>query len=266
MKQSKLLKKLLTASDRSFIMIDRNLNITDTSFGAERFSEYPNEPLINKDIRYAFPETIGLESTFNAIWMHQATSFELKGICRVSNTLPPKKSVYFDFYIIGTNELEEADQNIIICIEDVTETMMMSQELLQRANESELLANALLKSKEYIDKVVSAMADALIVTDHQGIIKTVNPATSNLFGYPKEELINRQVSLLFKNPDHVHWLHQELTEIQSSDLQLENSENLENSDRRFKNIEILCLSKSQDEILISFSCFVFFLNKFVLQC
>ena len=232
MKQSKLLKKLLTASDRSFIMIDRYLNITDTSFGAERFSEYPYEPLINKDIRHAFPETVGLEATFNAIWTNQATSFEIKGICRTSNNSSSQKSVYFDFYIIGTNELDDADKNIIVCIEDVTEIMVMSQQLLQRANESELLANALLKSKEYIDKVVSAMADALIVTDHQGVIKTINPATSTLFGYSEEELIDSPISLLFKNSEHINLLYQA---------------NLEN-------LEILCVSKSQDEILISFSC------------
>ncbi len=263
MKQSKLLKKLLTASSRSFIMIDRNLNITDTSFGVERFSEFSHENLINKDIRQAFPETIGLEDTFNSIWTHQVTSFELKGICRTPNALSGKKPTYFDFYIIGTNELEEDDKNIIICIEDVTEIMMMSQQLLQRANELELLSNALFKSKEYIDKVVSSMADALIVTDHQDIIKTINPATSILFGYTKEELINHHISFLLKNHDHVHLLHQELSHNHPFDLQLatsknleelENLEKLDKSDRSFKNIEILCLSKSQDEILISFSC------------
>jgi PAS domain S-box-containing protein len=245
MKQSKLLKKLLTASERSFIMIDRQFMITDSSYGAERFSEYPYESLLDKDIRNAFPETIGLEETFNNIWLNQLTSFEIKGVCRSASL---QKPLYFNFYIIGTNELEEEDKNIMICIEDATEMMMMSQILMQRANESDLLSNALLKSNEYIDKVISSMADALIVTDHQGLIKTVNPAAINLFGYSQEELVNRSIASLFKNPNQLDLIHQSYLENQSANTQSFDG------DRYFTNIEILCLSKDKVEILIAFSC------------
>jgi PAS domain S-box-containing protein len=245
MKQSQLLKKLLTASERSFIMVDRQFMITDTSFGAERFSEYPYEPLINKDIRNAFPETIGLEESFNTIWLNQATSLSIKGICRSTN---PNKPLYFDFYVIGTNELEEIDKNIIICIEDVTDMMIMSQTLMQRANESDLMANALLRSNEYIDRIISAMADALIVTDHQGKIRTINPAAINLFGYTQEELVDWSIASLFKNPNQLELIHQNHLENQSV------SEQSLDSDRYFTNLEILCVSKNKEEILIAFSC------------
>ena len=245
MKQSKLLKKLLTASERSFITIDRQFMITDTSYGAERYSEYPYESLLNKDIRNAFPETIGLEDSFNNIWHNQLTSFEIKGVYR---SLNPQKPLYFNFYIIGTNELEDEDKNIIICIEDATDMMIMTQTLMQRANESDLLAQALLKSKEYIDKVISAMADALIVTNYQGKIKTVNPAAINLFGYSQDELVNKSIASLFKNPNQLNLIHQQYLENQS------NNEQSLDSDRYFSNIEILCLSKNNEEILISFSC------------
>ncbi len=246
MKQSKILKKLLTASERSFVMIDRDFVITDTSYGAERFSESPHESLLSKDIRHVFPETIGLEEIFHNIWHNQATSFEIKGICRSSHNA--NKHLYFDFYIIGTNELEETDKSIIICIEDVTDIMDSSQVLLQRINESELLTNALSKSKEYIDKIISSMADALIVTDDRGTIKTVNPATINLFGYSQSELVGSPMSMLF------HDAHQ----FESLQSQHDNSDYSDGqiivSDRNFYNIEVLCLSKNKEEVLISFSC------------
>lgn len=245
MKQSKLLKKLLTASERSFITIDRQFMITDTSYGAERFSEYPHESLLNKDIRNAFPEIIGLEESFHNIWLNQLTSLEIKGVCR---SLNPQDPLYFNFYIIGTNELEEEDKNIIICIEDATDMMIMSQTLMQRANESDLLANALLKSKEYIDKIISAMADALIVTDYQGKIKTVNPAAINLFGYSQNELVNASIASLFENPHQLDLIHHNYLENQL------NNEQFLDRDRYFTNIEILCLSKTSEEIVISFSC------------
>jgi PAS domain S-box-containing protein len=243
MKQSKLLKKLLTASERAFITIDRQFIITDTSYGAERFSEQPYESLLNKDVRHAFPEIIGLEETFNNIWLNQATSFEMKGIARCIDPISP---LYFNFYIIGTNELEDEDKNILICIEDATEVMTMAQVLLQRANESELLANALLQSKKYINKVISAMADALIVTDYTGLIKTINPATINLLGYDQSELINQPISCLFNEPQKLDFIRQKCAECISYD---QNEDNC-----GLRDIEINCLSKNGEEILVSFSC------------
>ncbi|MBD2176145.1 response regulator [Pseudanabaena sp. FACHB-1998] len=247
MKQSTLLKKLLTASERSFIVIDRECIIIDTSHGAERFSECPNESLLHKDIRQVFPETIGLEEVFSDIWLNQATSFEMNGICRNFSSRTP---IYFDFYIIGTNEIDEADKHIILCIEDTTEMMMMSQVLMQRANESELLANELLKSKEYTDKIISAMADALIVTDLKGIIKTVNSATVNLFGYTAEELVNNSINLLFKDPSNLNLVDQECPLRQKDEC----PETCINNNHCFQHIEVLCLSKAQEELLIYFSC------------
>jgi nitrogen-specific signal transduction histidine kinase len=244
MKQSKLLKKLLTASERSFITIDQRFIITDTSHGAERFSEQPYESLLNKDIRCVFPEIVGLEETINSIWLNQATSFEIKGIARCIDPQPP---LYFNVYIIATNDVEDEDKSILICIEDATEVMTMAQILLQRANESELLANALLQSKKYISKIISAMADALIVTDHMGIIKTVNPATINLFGYDQSELINKSISCLFNDSQQLDFIRQKCAEYVSYDAQNEDNCGL-------RDIEINCLSKNKEEILISFSC------------
>jgi len=253
MKQSKILKKLLTASERSFIIIDRDFVIIDSSYGAERFSEHPHEPILEKDIRHVFPETIGLEETFNDIWINQTTSFELKGIFRSTSANHP---LYFDFYIIGTNELEESDKSIIICIEDTTELMVVSQSLMQRANEAELLANALKKSNEYVDKIISTMADALVVTDNFGNIKTINPATVNLFGYSQSELIGSSIAILFKESEKLS-LFQHNSHHQS-EISNSNSNVTSNGDHNFQNIEIACLSKTKEEIIVSFSCSTIF--------
>jgi signal transduction histidine kinase/CheY-like chemotaxis protein len=254
MKQSKILKKLLTASERSFIIIDRDFLIIDSSYGAERFSENPYESIFQKDIRDVFPETIGLEETFNNIWLNQTTSFELKGIFRSTSA---NKPLYFDFYIIGTNELEESDKNIIICIEDTTELMVVSQRLMQRANEAELLTNALKKSNEYIDKIISTMADALVVTDNLGKIKTINPATVNLFGYSQTELIGSSIAILFKESEQLS-----LFQYNSHNNQALNSDRNSQAHNpqthNFQNIEIACLSKTKEEFIISFSCSTIF--------
>ncbi|NUN64174.1 response regulator [Pseudanabaena biceps] len=243
MKQSKLLKKLLTGSERSFILVDRDFIIIDASYGVEIFSETPLESILQKDIRDVFPEIVGLEETFNTILLNQITSFEIKGVCR-SNAL--EKTIYSNLYFIGTNEVEEEDKGIVICIEDVTEMMVMSQALLQRINESELLANALTASNQSIDKIISAIADALVVTDHHHHIKKINPATLKMFGYSSEELIGNSITILFKNPQDINLLNQRKSEFQYRDLINLSADQL--------NIEILCMSKLQSEIVIAFSC------------
>jgi signal transduction histidine kinase/DNA-binding response OmpR family regulator len=254
MKQSKILKKLLTASERSFIIIDRDFLVIDSSYGAERFSENPYESIFQKDIRDVFPETIGLEETFNNIWLNQTTSFELKGIFRSTSA---NKPLYFDFYIIGTNELEESDKNIIICIEDTTELMVVSQSLMQRANEAELLANALKKSNEYIDKIISTMADALVVTDNLGRIKTINPATVNLFGYSQTELIGSSIAILLKESEQLSLFQHNSHNNQALNSD-RNSQSHNSQSHNFQNIEIACLSKTKEEFIISFSCSTIF--------
>lgn len=52
-------------------------------------------------------------------------------------------------------------------------------------------------SRDYIDNIIESMFDSLIVLDPRGTIKTVNRAATRLFGYEKEELLDRPVSMLF---------------------------------------------------------------------
>jgi PAS domain S-box-containing protein len=47
---------------------------------------------------------------------------------------------------------------------------------------------------DYLDKIVTFMADALLVTSADGTIKTVNHATQALFGYSEAELIGQHIS------------------------------------------------------------------------
>jgi len=76
-------------------------------------------------------------------------------------------------------------------IEDVTEKMVLEQTLVQRVNELNLLSSAIEASQKSIDKIITAMADALFVTNNAGNIKTVNKAAQNLFEYSEVELINQ---------------------------------------------------------------------------
>ncbi len=52
-------------------------------------------------------------------------------------------------------------------------------------------------SKEYMDNIISSMMDALVVTDSDLKIKTVNYAAGDLLNYTTDELINQSIDLIF---------------------------------------------------------------------
>lgn len=59
--------------------------------------------------------------------------------------------------------------------------------------------------------IIDTITDGVIVIDAVGIIQLVNPAVEMLFGYPRQELIGRNIKMLMPSPDrerHDHYLRQ----------------------------------------------------------
>jgi PAS domain S-box-containing protein len=54
-------------------------------------------------------------------------------------------------------------------------------------------------SKKYVEKIITNMADTLIVVSPEEIIQKVNQATCDLLGYKEDELIGKPVEMVFKD-------------------------------------------------------------------
>jgi PAS domain S-box-containing protein len=70
--------------------------------------------------------------------------------------------------------------------------------LIQRRHESEVLHD----QKESLRAILDAAVDGIITIDERGIIQSVNPAVTRIFGYPPEEMINQNVNMLMPGPFH----------------------------------------------------------------
>ena len=61
-------------------------------------------------------------------------------------------------------------------------------------------ASLLRETAEFLRAVVETAVDAIITIDEQGIVRTVNPATERMFGYTREEMLGKNVSMLMPQP------------------------------------------------------------------
>jgi len=55
---------------------------------------------------------------------------------------------------------------------------------------------------EWLDAIINTTVDGIVVIDEEGTIEAFNRAAEKLFGYPKSEVIGRNVSILMPSPHH----------------------------------------------------------------
>ncbi|MEH2262045.1 MAG: ATP-binding protein [Nostoc sp.] len=224
------------------MILDKYLKIVEISVGLNHLANIPDEVKQGEDVRIAFPELEGLEDIFDAIRHGEQDNFELKGIMRSQDATSP---LYIDIRITKNIQENSSINPLIIIVEDSTERMVLEQSLFQGANEANLLLRNLKASKQYIDQIVTSMADALLVTTLSGKIKKLNLAAQVLLEYDEIELIGQPITKVIR-------------EVDSYKLEIGNIENIEtflNPDQNhlLKEVETVCYTKSKKTISVAFS-------------
>ncbi|MFB2937614.1 adenylate/guanylate cyclase domain-containing protein [Aerosakkonemataceae cyanobacterium BLCC-F154] len=237
MKQSKIeqifnQKLILTSID--YLVIDKNFKVVEISAGVENFTELSPEVILHKDVSEVFPELVGVEGILREVLQGDRQYFDYKGIARFTAS---NSTLYMNLYVIKDDEI--TNNQLLVILEDVTEKMLLEQTLIQRNNELELLLSRLSASNQYIDKIISSMADALLVTNQAGKIRTINKAAEKLFEYSEADLINQHISLIISNCENqLKIFYEEVLSIGES----------------LPDIELTCHTKTGKQISVSFSC------------
>jgi PAS domain S-box-containing protein len=174
---------------------------------------------------------VGIEPILGELLTEKTKGYELSGIARLTAEDYP---LYFDLYIHTYRPSVPGDlPRLIILINNATDRMLFQQQLLQTANESQLLLKRLATTKNYISQVMYSMADALIVTTQSGIIKQTNPAAQRLFGYKDYELLAQPISNLVRDPQFLNNIARGQPVDQA---------------------EVTCQRRNQKTLYVSFSC------------
>ncbi|MGL5064105.1 MAG: PAS domain-containing protein, partial [Microcoleus sp.] len=223
--------KLLVPPHLEYLALDNELVVQETSQKVQRFGEPPEEVLQGNDVRIPFPELIGTEEILIDILEGRQDNFELKAIGRV---LADNSPLYFDIYITKFTEAE-SDSQLIIFFEDVTDRMGLEQTLVQATNEMNILLSALAATNSYVEKIISSMAEALLVTTASGKIKKINQAAIDLFGYSETELVSQPIDAIVFEGASLQAIGQQLQLSQA-------------------NTEVICRAKTGEKLTVEFSC------------
>ncbi|ODS34803.1 MAG: diguanylate cyclase/phosphodiesterase with PAS/PAC sensor [Candidatus Scalindua rubra] len=124
-----------------------------------------------------------------------------------------------------------------------------SDEIGDLANSFNNMAENLQKttvSRDYVENIVKTIADALIIVDLDGKIRTINPVTVKLLGYKEDELIGLPVSTIFAQ-EELQFKRKGIADLVEKDS--------------FNNVEKSFLAKDGTEIPVLFSAKVMRYNE-----
>ena len=238
-----LLSNILSLRRIEYIIINEHWKIIELSPQVNLFADNYNEVFLGKDVRIGFPELVGIEVIASEIMAEKKDNFELKGVIRNKKALNP---IYIDICIAKNINQNINSNEFLIILEDVTERMVLEQSLVQGANEANLLLRNLTASKQYIDQIVTSMADALLVTTPSGKIKNINRTAQILLEYDETEISGESISVV-------------LTEVDNWKEEIEERGNVQTPlfgpiTPLVKEVETFCQTKSGKKIPVAFSC------------
>lgn len=238
-----LFTNILSLRRIEYLIVNEYWQVIELSPKIHLLADNSDEVRVGKDVRMGFPELIGVEVIASDIIAGKQNSFELKGAIRTQKALNP---IYIDIFIANNIKDDQRSDELLIVVEDVTERMVLEQSLVQGANEANLLLRALTASKQYIDQIVTSMADALLVTTLSGKIKTINRTAQVLLEYDEAEICGKSISTV-------------LREVDSWKEEIEQRGNVQTPlfgliTPLVKEVETTCQTKTGKTIPVAFSC------------
>jgi PAS domain S-box-containing protein len=238
-----LFTNILSLRRIEYLIVNEFWQIIELSPKIHLLADNSDQVRVGKDIRIGFPELIGIEVIASDIIAGKQNSFELKGAVRTQKALNP---IYIDICIANNIKRNKISNELLIVVEDVTERMVLEQSLVQGANEANLLLRTLTASKQYIDQIVTSIADALLVTTASGKIKTINRTAQILLEYDEAEICGKPISTV-------------LQEVDSWKQEIEQRGNVQTPlfgpiTPLVKEVETVCQTKTGKTIPVAFSC------------
>jgi PAS domain S-box-containing protein len=123
---------------------------------------------------------------------------QVVGLVGMSRDITERKRA--ELAILSSEAVEHQQRLLVEALHE--ELRRHAEELEQRVDER---TKALNRAKEHVEAILNSSSEAILVVRTNGAISRGNPACSELFGYPVDEIIQRPLTALIQ-PDHVERL------------------------------------------------------------
>jgi PAS domain S-box-containing protein len=140
--------------------------------------------------------------------IHKSQSMEREGIISAAHVPIMSKKRVFGSLTIGSRRAHKFSVKEIDLLKAFGSQLGM-------ALENAFLFEEVATGKAYIENLVENAADAIICTDREDLIQTWNRGAEVLFGYTKDEVIGKHLSILLP-PERVHELEEMRTKVELS--------------------------------------------------
>src|SRR5262245_6101258 len=140
--------------------------------------------------------------------IHKSQSMEREGVISAAHVPIMSKKRVFGSLTVGSRKPHKFSVKEIDLLKAFGSQLGM-------ALENAFLFEEVAKGKAYIENLVENAADAIICTDMEDLIQTWNRGAEVLFGYTKDEVIGKHLSILLP-PERVHELEEMRTKVELS--------------------------------------------------
>ncbi|MEW6108340.1 MAG: PAS domain S-box protein [Nitrospirota bacterium] len=174
--ERKRLNILFDSVQGGIITLDRDYNITSANKYVEDWVSMSGEQLIGQNALDIFHDKIGIcphcaaRATFDTGEINAI--MQSRGVNYAELTAYPIKS--------PAGEILES----VVFIMDITERVLYQEETLS-------LYREVIQTKEYLESIINNSADAIVISDTEGIITSWNKSAERIFGFSESEAIGK---------------------------------------------------------------------------
>jgi diguanylate cyclase (GGDEF)-like protein/PAS domain S-box-containing protein len=187
---------VLLASDTGIIVIDSQAKIIIWNDWLTKYTQLTADEVVGRTLEDLFPDLVSgrLSKAIGAVLQRGMASL-------ISHSLNKKTLPLFDCLqnfieqqVVVKPVIYNATRYCMVQINDVTAMVSRERVLREQARNMRDLAAKVAREKEQAQVTLDSIADAVITTDSQGRVMSMNPVAELLTGHSESDALNRPVS------------------------------------------------------------------------
>ncbi|BCG63656.1 MAG: hypothetical protein methR_P1384 [Methyloprofundus sp.] len=186
----------LLASDTGIIIIDRQAKIIIWNDWLTKYTQLTAGEVAGSSLDEVFPDLVSgrLSKAIDAVLQRGMASLISHSLNKKALPLFDRLQNFVEQQVIVKPVIYNATRYCMVQINDVTAMVSRERVLREQARDMWVLVDKVAREKEQAQVTLDSIADAVITTDSQGMIMSMNPIAELLTGYSESDGLNRLVS------------------------------------------------------------------------